>query len=410
MLSTFALFAPGPVLAALTTGRGFALTSGLILALTFFAARPVLTAAVAGAAAAALAPHALHSGLHGLHRHFCEFFCGDDFILFGHGNFFLGLAALEYMHRGLAIFGTAAGHGGDFVSVVALDDRLAVAVEFDLDGAAQYIHLRYGAETGRGLYKGPVLGYCLYKRLIGLFLIPQAAHKPAAGARDLGRVERERLSLGHLGADGVEIGQKLAAAERAAADADAAEHLGLVAHADLPELDAAAEHSCEILDQLTEVNAAVAGEVEGYLVAFKAALYVYQLHVQLVFGDFFAENAQSLMLTAAVYLLHTPVAIRGYAHHWTDGRDDFIIGNIVVAGDALRIFKALTGLDYHVFAGFNGQAVGVKVIGLAAALELYADYLGHIVVFVQNNSSFLYAVYGYKAHDGLYAHVLPQAV
>ena len=44
--------------------------------------------------------------------------------------------------------------------------------------------------------------------------------------------------------------QKLPAAEGTAAHAQAADHLGLVPDADLPELDAGAEHRGQILDQL----------------------------------------------------------------------------------------------------------------------------------------------------------------
>ena len=79
--------------------------------------------------------------------------------------------------------------------------------------------------------------------LIGVLLVFEAAHEPAARAGDLRRVQAQILRLGHLDRNGDEVVQKLRAAERPAADAEAAEHLRLVAHADLPQLDAGTEHT-----------------------------------------------------------------------------------------------------------------------------------------------------------------------
>ena len=61
---------------------------------------------------------------------------------------------------------------------------------------------------------------------------------------------------------GANFGQEGRAAELAAAGADAADHLGLVAHADLAQLDAGVELGGEIADQLAEVDARLRGEVE----------------------------------------------------------------------------------------------------------------------------------------------------
>ena len=56
--------------------------------------------------------------------------------------------------------------------------------------------------------------------------------------------------------------KKAAAAEGLAADAKAADHLALVPHADLAQLDAGVEDTGQILDQLAEVHAAIGGKVE----------------------------------------------------------------------------------------------------------------------------------------------------
>lgn len=68
---------------------------------------------------------------------------------------------------------------------------------------------------------------------------------------------------------GHKIVQKLRAAERTAADAEAAEHFGLVAHADLTQLDAGAEHAREVAHELAKVHAPLGGEEEHDLAPSK---------------------------------------------------------------------------------------------------------------------------------------------
>ena len=80
------------------------------------------------------------------------------------------------------------------------------------------------------------------------------------------------LLLGHLDGNGLEVLQKAGAAEGLAADAEAADHLALVAHADLAQLDAGVEDAGQILDQFAEVHPAVGGEVEHDLGAVQRVL------------------------------------------------------------------------------------------------------------------------------------------
>ena len=86
-------------------------------------------------------------------------------------------------------------------------------------------------------------------------LVAQAAFQAAAHARQLRRVQAEVLLLGHLDRHRLERLQPGRAAQRAAAGAVAAEHLGFVAHADLAHLDAHPEMRGQIAHQLAEVHA-----------------------------------------------------------------------------------------------------------------------------------------------------------
>ena len=172
---------------------------------------------------------------------------------------FLGLLRdiVQHVRRLLAVLGPSAGNGAQLVGLIQVQAVVGVRVQPDLDRLAQQIDLHRGAVAVNGLHKGALLGHLLHQILIGRLFITQAAHQPSAGTGDLRRVERERLHLGHFGGNGLEILQKLAAAIGPPADADAAEHLRLVPHADLSQLDAVAEHARQILDQLTEVHASV---------------------------------------------------------------------------------------------------------------------------------------------------------
>ena len=227
-----ALFIALALLARLVRG-------GLLIALLLSTAAAALLSALAPDMSCAARP-----GLALLRRRLCGLLgvvVGGRGLL--PGLLRLALAHLQHVGRGLAVLRASAGHCGDLVAVVGLDDRLTVAVELDLDGAAQQVHLYHRAVTCGSLHERAVLGHGLHQGLIGLLLIAQAAHEPSAGAGYFGRVERQSLGLRHLGADGLELRQELIAAERTSAHAYAAEHLGLVAHAYLAQLYAAAEHA-----------------------------------------------------------------------------------------------------------------------------------------------------------------------
>ena len=86
------------------------------------------------------------------------------------------------------------------------------------------------------------LGQLLERLGIVVLLVFEAAHEPSAEAGDLRGIEGKVLLLGHLDGHGLEIAQEGAAADGPTAGAEAAEHLRLVAHADLTKLYAHLEH------------------------------------------------------------------------------------------------------------------------------------------------------------------------
>ena len=109
------------------------------------------------------------------------------------------------------------------------------------ENAAQQVDCRDIAPALFGVDQGTLTRRGGEQRLIGLLLVFEAAHQAAAGAGNLGGVEREPLLLGHFNGDGAKLVHVGGAAKGPSADAKAAQHLGLVAHPDLTQLECGCE-------------------------------------------------------------------------------------------------------------------------------------------------------------------------
>ena len=196
-----------------------------------------------------------------------------------------------------------------------------------------------GARPVGGLHKGIHTGGVLHQVLIGLLLILQAAHEPAAGAGNLGGVQGEVLGLGHLDGDRLELPQKGVAAEGTAADSQAPQHLGLIPNADLPQLNPGVEDRGQALHQAPEVHPSVGGEEEEDFGPLKAALHAHQLHVQFMLQDLLLTNPEGIDLLLPVFLHHGKVFLRGRPDHGAQGRGQLGLGQSKVAPDALGVLQ-----------------------------------------------------------------------
>ena len=136
------------------------------------------------------------------------------------------------------------------------------------------------ALSQRRVDDGVALGRAALEVAVGLELVAQAAHEAPARARDLGRVEREVLLLGHADAHRVEARGETTAAELLAAVAVAADDGGLLAHADLAHVDAHVELAREITHELAEVHAVLGGEVADGLLLVEEELDAHGLHLK----------------------------------------------------------------------------------------------------------------------------------
>ena len=266
----------------------------------------------------------------------------------------------------------AVAQDADLTVVIALQ-RLRRAVQADLHRLPQQIHALHVAGAVRRLDEGLHLGHPLGGVLIDILLIFQAAHQPPAGAGDLGGVQAEVLGLGHFDGHRQEAVQELGAAEGPAADAQAADHLGLVPHADLPQLDPGPEHAGQVPHQLPEIHPAVGGEVKDDLAAVKAGGDVHQLHLQAVGGDLLLADVEGLALPLLVLLHGAAVTVRGQAQHGAQGLDDGGVLHLVVPLRARGELRPLSRLHDHLVPHLHLMAAGIEIVILTSAPKADTD-------------------------------------
>ena len=258
----------------------------------------------------------------------------------------------------------------------ALDDRLLLDRDFDLDGAGEGIYLDDRAAALGGVdhaVHGGSFGDLL---LIGGVFVVEAAHKAATNARNFVGIKGQVLLLGHFDGDLNEIRQVAGAAEGSAAGTETAHELGLVAYTDLAELYSGMEDRGQILDQIAEVNAACRGEVEDQLCVIEGELGVHQLHIEAVGCDLFDADAEGIGLFDRVFLVVSHVLGRGEADDGAQGLHHALVEHAGVGKADLTELHSSCGLDDDAVTDSGHDAAGREIIHLAHLLEADADHLG----------------------------------
>ena len=93
--------------------------------------------------------------------------------------------------HGCQIFGSlclAAEHG-DFFGVKAPDGEIRLVFQFNTDSAAEEVYIRYHALSVGSVNECIHLRRFFYQVFIGVLLVLQTAHKPAAGAGNFCRIQ-----------------------------------------------------------------------------------------------------------------------------------------------------------------------------------------------------------------------------
>src|SRR4029453_669025 len=191
-------------------------------------------------------------------------------------------------------------------------------------------------------------------------------------------VERELLLARHLERDRMEVLKPGRAAEGATARPAAVEPLGLVADADLAQLDPGAEAGRQVLDQLAEVDPVLGREVERDAVPGEGDLDLRQVHLELAGLDALAAELERLALAAAVVVLLVEILLLGLA----DDLPGHVAGPLeldqrLVLEEDVAERLADVGLDDDAVAELEGDAAGVEEEVSAAAPQGDLDDVGH---------------------------------
>ena len=252
---------------------------------------------------------------------------------------------------------------------------LGVVADLDLDEAGERVDLRHVPHAVRGAHRGVEGRRLRDLGLVGLVLEAEAAHQPSAGPGDLRGVEREILLLRHLDRDLREVGEEARAAERTPADAEPAEHLRLVADADLPQLYPRVEDGREVLHQLAEVHADLGGEIEQELRVVKGVFRPDELHREAVVLDLLPADLEGLVLERAVGLPAVGVLVGRDAEEGTEGGHDLRRGDEFVRRRREAVFDAARRLDDDGISRLHRVLSGREIVNLAAVAEPHAHDL-----------------------------------
>ena len=295
--------------------------------------------------------------------------CGSGFAVL-----FLALAAFLGHSGGIL---TVAARTLDHAALSALElgqRVLGTVVELHLAGAAQHLRGNHLAAAFRRINDAALTRRDLLQFGIRLVLIFQAAHQTAAHTGDLRRIERQVLILRHVDGNRMEILEVRTAAQFTAAAAQTANHLRLIAHADLAQLNAGAEHACEVLDQLAEVHTAVCGEVKQQFVHVKGAFRGDKVHFQTAILDLLLADDKRLIGALFIALERFHVGFGCHTNHALERLHDLLIGHIGVALHTVAVFNTAGRLNNYTRAGCNFQTLRVEIIHFSVRFETDSNY------------------------------------
>ncbi len=231
------------------------------------------------------------------------------------------------------------------------------------------------AGTRRGFDGLADTGGVLAEVLIQRMLVLQAAHQPAAGAGDPHRVDRQVLFLGHPDGHRLEVLQERRAAQVPSAGADAALQPGLIARADLAQLDPGPQLAGQVTDEGAEVNPAGSAEVDGESVRGRHVVHRGDLHGQGVGANEALGRDPALGPAATAGLVPLQVVIG--REPGTFGQPAHIVRYPLRRPDALGDLRARVGRHEHLVADRRCVRPWIEVIQPPVPLEAHRHHHAH---------------------------------
>ena len=167
------------------------------------------------------------------------------------------------------------------------------------------------------------------------------------------------------------------AAQRTSANTDSSHQFRLVAHTDLPQLDPCAEHACQILHQLSEVDSSIRRKIEQYLVVVKSILGIDQFHLQSVTADLLLTDLKCLPLFDLIIGLLLRIPLCGYAQHRFQGLYHLGIVHLRHTGHHQPILDSSGRLYNNMVSSLDLILQRIKIIHLPCGPKSYTNYFCH---------------------------------
>src|SRR3984885_13370334 len=224
-----------------------------------------------------------------------------------------------------------------------------------------------GARALGRLDLGPGARRVLLELLVERVLVLQAAHQPPARPGDAHRVHRQGLVFGHSDRARLEVLEERRAAQIAAARADPALQPGLVARADLLQLDPGPHPRGQVADERAEVDPVRRAEVQGEDVGGGHVVDRDDLHRQVVLADQPPRGHPPLGPAASALLVPVQVLLDRQAG--ADRQAIDVLRHPLGGPDALGHLGAAVGGHEHLVADLRLVAARVEVVKPPVPLE-----------------------------------------
>ena len=208
-------------------------------------------------------------------------------------------------------------------------------------------------------------------------LIIQTAHQSSAKSAYLSRRERQVLLLRHFYRYRLKISEKSGAARRAAARAQPSEHFSLVAHAYLPQLYSRLEYSCQVFNQLTEVNSALCREMKYYLAGVERILHVNELHFQIVLFYLLSAYIKRLLFQTPVFFYNRVIMLVRFLFDSAQRFGELAVIHCFSAYDYSAEFNSPHCFDNYSVAYREFFLSGCKVVHLTRFFKSNAYHVRH---------------------------------
>ena len=159
------------------------------------------------------------------------------------------------------------------------------------------------------------------------------------------------------------------AAECASAASDSAHHLRLISYPDLAKFDSHLKYRSKILNELTEINSSVSGEIEYNLAVVKGIFNIDQLHHKTVFINLFLTKLQCFFFLFDIFKVPLVIIIVGNPYDFFQRRYDFLFAHLRCLHRNRAELHASGRFDDYIITYLQFKIVRVKIVNFSGSFE-----------------------------------------